>query len=75
MTCGEFIMYFKPTLCVKDSEGVIGNLDRFRDQDFIIRLDFLQDWIFELQDEYNLTLRIMDEEDKKIQKAKKLKKK
>jgi hypothetical protein len=75
MTYGEFIMYVKPTFCIKDSEGVIGNLDRFRDQDFIIRLDFLQDWIFELQDEYNLTLRIMDEEDKKIQKAKKLKKK
>ena len=68
-------MSFKPTLCVKNSEGVIGNLDRFRNEDFIIRLDFLQDWIFELQNEYNLTLRIMEEEDKKIRKAKKLKKK
>ena len=45
--------YTKPTFCIKDSEGYIGNLVNFRKQDFIIRLDLLQDWIHDLKLEYD----------------------
>ena len=56
----------KPTLKwdLDSGEGSIGNLDSFR-QEFntIMRLDLLQDWIHDLQEEYNETIGIEFSED------------
>jgi hypothetical protein len=62
-------MYSKVTLCVKDSEGFIGNLGNFRDQHFIIRLDLLQDWIHDLNMEYALTVKLMEDDEKERRKV------
>lgn len=62
--------YTKPTFCIKDSEGYIGNLVNFRKQDFIIRLDLLQDWIHDLKLEYDLTQILESNDAKNRRKAK-----
>lgn len=62
-------MYSKVTLCVKDGEGFLGNLGNFRNQDFLTRLDFLKDWIYELNMEYALTMKLMENYDKEKRKA------
>lgn len=45
----------KPTLRWSNTsgEGSLGNLDKFRQMDWIYRADALKDWIFELQKEYD----------------------
>lgn len=44
----------KPTFKwnLDDGEGSIGNLDKFRQLDGLMRMDLLTDWMFELQKEY-----------------------
>jgi len=46
--------YGKPTLKwdFENGEGSIGNLDKFRELDSLMRLDLLSDWISELEQEH-----------------------
>jgi hypothetical protein len=48
----------KPTLKANWSEGSgeIGNLDEWRKHDMMLRADLLQDWLYDLEKEYQLTL-------------------
>lgn len=71
----SYYTYIKPTLCVRGEEGRIGNLAKFRSQDYIIRLDLLQDWIHDLEMEYALTLKQESDDVKEIRKKKKAAKK
>lgn len=47
-------MFAKPTLKANffTGEGCIGNIEKFRELDSLIRLDLLRDWIYELTNEY-----------------------
>jgi hypothetical protein len=69
MTYGEFIMYVKPTFCIKDSRGFIGNLKKFRTEQSITRLDLIRDWIFRLNQEYKLTMTLIKNDEKMAKKA------
>ena len=56
----------KPTLKwdLDSGEGSIGNLESFRQElNPVMRLDLLQDWIHDLQEEYNETIGIEFSED------------
>lgn len=46
--------YGKPTFKwdYENGEGSIGNLDKFRELDSLMRLDLLSDWISELEQEH-----------------------
>ena len=48
----------KPTFKVNihTGEGSIGNWEKFRELDIMFRADLLQDWLFEIDAEYNKTL-------------------
>lgn len=48
--------YGKPTFKwdLDWGEGTIGNLEKFREADSLLRLDLLSDWIHALQEEYEL---------------------
>ena len=50
--------FAKPTLKVNwaDGSGLIGNLEAWRKNDPLSRADFLKDWIYDLEKEYQLTL-------------------
>ena len=50
-------MISKITLCYRDPEGFIGNVEEFRKEDITIRLDVLQDWIYALEEEYERTMK------------------
>lgn len=52
-------MISKPTLCYNSDagEGHIGNLENFRQEDRVIRMDLLVDWIYELEEEYKKTMK------------------
>jgi len=42
-----------------NGEGSIGNLDAWREHDALLRADLLQDWIRQLQAEYELAKALM----------------
>lgn len=42
-----------------NGEGSIGNLDAWREHDALLRADILQDWIRDLQNEYELAKALM----------------
>jgi hypothetical protein len=48
----------KPTLKANwfEGSGEIGNLEEWRKHDMMLRADLLQDWIHDLEQEYQLTL-------------------
>jgi hypothetical protein len=52
----------KPTFKISmgDFVGVIGNMENFRKNDITVRADLLQDWLVDLQDEYDATLEEMN---------------
>ena len=57
-------------------EGRIGNVDLWRTNDSLVRADILRDWIYDLEQEYNLALKQFWSEvraDNKEAKAKELK--
>jgi hypothetical protein len=50
--------FAKPTLKVNWADGVgeVGNLEAWRKHDPVSRADFLKDWIYELEKEYQSAL-------------------
>jgi hypothetical protein len=60
----------KPTFKwnLDDGEGSIGNLEKFRLLDPLVRLDLLQDWIHDLSVEYKIARQDFDKQLKKIRK-------
>jgi hypothetical protein len=60
----------KPTLKANWSEGSgeIGNLEAWRKHDCMLRADLLQDWIYDLEQEYMITLEQCFPKEKKVAK-------
>jgi hypothetical protein len=60
----------KPTFKwnLDNGEGSIGNLEKFRLMDPLVRLDLLQDWIHDLSVEYKIANQEFDKQLKRIRK-------
>jgi hypothetical protein len=60
----------KPTFKwnLDNGEGSIGNLEKFRLMDPLLRLDLLQDWIHDLSVEYKIAHQEFDKQLKRIRK-------
>jgi hypothetical protein len=60
----------KPTFKwnLDNGEGSIGNLEKFRLMDPLLRLDLLQDWIHDLSVEYKIANQEFDKQLKRIRK-------
>jgi hypothetical protein len=40
-----------------NGEGSVGNIDEWREHDALLRADILKDWIYDLQQEYDLAVK------------------
>lgn len=60
--------YAKPTLKVNwsDGSGEVGNLDAWRKNDPVDRINFLRDWIYDLRKEYQFAVDEMLKNKKEI---------
>lgn len=68
----------KPTFNanIHTGEGSLGNMEKFRELDIMLRADLLQDWLFELDAEYSKTLaHVMKSQVKKLNESRKGKEK